>query len=149
MKNDVLLFLLKQTAADGQVAKEEVQFINEYLGMTASVESVLRYLRQYLGALSGYKLPSTIEKLSAFYNKCAEDNDDFGKKLSVVLLDSFLVMLVALCHEIISIDGSVSDDELDGLNEIINVSSDHIEKSLGFVPDGVETARKFVYKSYE
>ena len=46
-KNDLLLFLLKQTAADGQVAKEEVQFINEYLGMNGTVSGVRNYLNKY------------------------------------------------------------------------------------------------------
>ena len=48
MKTDLLLFLLKQVAADGLVAKEEVQYINGYLDMNASVDWMVDYLNEYI-----------------------------------------------------------------------------------------------------
>ena len=137
-KNDLLLFLLKQTAADGQVAKEEVQFINEYLGMNGTVSGVRNYLNQYAGYLRDYNRPMMIEKLVAFYKTV---DDESAKKITVLLIEMFLLTLVLLSKEIISIDGSISDEEKDSLNDIINSSSDYIEDNLGFVPDGVEKAR--------
>ncbi|MBO4393264.1 MAG: hypothetical protein J5800_02870 [Spirochaetales bacterium] len=146
IKTDLQLFLLKQIAADGQVAKEEVQFINGYLDMNTSVDWVVGYLNKYIRDLRNYTLPDTIKKLVYVYTEFGKKEPDEIRDLYMEMIvndmERFLLVMVILCKSIIAIDGDVSDEEIDGLNQIITSSSDYIENKLGFVPKGVEAARR-------
>ena len=148
MRNDLILFLLKQVAADGQVAKEEVQFINGYLDMCWTVDKMINYLNQYFNVIKDYVLPKSILMFTEVYLSIdKEEETELSrnlKELTIARMDVFLLSLVLLCKEIISIDGDISDEELDGLNKIITTSSDYIESKLGFVSKGVEVARRAI-----
>ena len=139
IETDLLVFLIKQTAADGNVAKEEVQFINGYLDKGYTVSSIVSLVNNNLTLFENYSMPDTIRKLVALYNDL---DDEKYREMILVILNVFLSVMVVLCKGIISIDGDISDDEIDGINEIITLCSDYIEERLGFVPSGVEAARK-------
>ena len=153
MKTDLLLFLLKQVAADGLVAKEEVQYINGYLDMNASVDWMVDYLNEYIRDLRDYRLPDTIKRLVFIYKDFEKEEPSESRdklmNITVCEIEYFLTALVILCKGIVSIDGDISDEEIAGLNQIIDASSDNIEGGLGFIPEGVETARKYCYQDYE
>lgn len=139
IKTDLQVFLIKQTVADGSVAKEEVQFINGYLDLGYTVSSMINLYNNNLSLFENYSMPDTIRKLVAVYNDL---DDQQHKEWTLTVLNVFLSVMVVLCKGIISIDGDISDDEIDGINEIITLCSDYIEERLGFVPSGVEAARR-------
>ena len=151
MRYDLLLFLLNQVASDGVVAKEEVQFINGYFDMSWTVDSMIKFLNQHHSGIKNYTLPNTIVKFTLVYKEMAKDAETSEvaahyRDLTLLRMETFLLILIVLCKGIISIDGDISDEEIENLNKIINDSSDFIEEKLGFVPKGVETARKELVK---